>query len=151
MNNYLTTKELEQHIKDTYAKLKPYATKDGLYIPLETVFDTTTPRGFPGSFCYADDKGYHYGVINDRGVLSTKPITEDLSDITYQALENNIFWMSVEYERKRRVKRQDFRRIMFDKRLQYWKVIGDYYYERAKEEIAEVLQSSPFDDHQIPI
>ncbi len=143
MNNYLSTQDLERYIRAVYAKIEPYAKKDGVYKPLDDFFDNGTPGGQDGSFCFSDDEGYHFGV-NERGVLRTKIVTQNLNDITYQLLRSDIFWMAFEYERKNRVKGQDNRIMMFDKMLQYWSVIGEYYVEREKKKINEVLINNPF-------
>jgi hypothetical protein len=145
VNEFLSTQSLEKHIRDTYAKIESYAKKDGVYRPLEDYFATTTPNGRPGSFCYADEEGYHFGVIDIRGNIKNS-VTQSLSDITYQVLQEDIFWMSYEYERKNRLENQDNRRIMFDKILQYWSVIGEYYVEREKKKISEALKNNPFVD-----
>ena len=145
MNNYLSTQDLEQYIRKVYSKIEPYAKMDGVYKPLDDFFDVGTPGGQDGSFCYSDEDGYHFG-INERGVLRTNIITQNLDDVTYQLLRSDIFWMSFEYERKNRVEGQDNRRMMFDKMLQYWSVIGEYYVEREKKKISEALKNNPFVD-----
>lgn len=145
MDNYLSTQDLERHIRKVYAEIEPYAKMDGVYKPLDDFFGPGTPGGQDGSFCYSDEEGYHFG-INERGVLRTNIVTQNLDDITYQLLRSDIFWMSFEYERKNRVEGQDNRRIMFNKMLQYWSIIGEYYVEREKRKINEALKNNPFAD-----
>jgi len=145
MSNFLSTKELEKHIKDTYTRVESYAREDNVYKPLDVYFDIGTPHGEPGDSCYSDDEGYHIGGIEIRGDLTTT-VTDSLFEATYQVLRDNIFWMSAQYELKNRVKGQDSRRIMFDRRLQYWNAIGEEFAEREEARINEVLERNPFVD-----
>ncbi len=140
-----TTKELEVHIRSIFKKLLPFAKKDGVFKELDDYFDTWTPKGQDGSFCFSDKAGYHYGVI-ERGVLRENIVTQSLTEITYQVLSNDIFWMAVEYESAHRVEGQDFRRLLFEKELQYWRVLGEDLVVRAKQKIAETLEKAPFVD-----
>jgi len=144
MNRY-STKELETYIHSLYARLEPVAKKDGVYRLLDDYFDTGTPGGRDGSFCYADDDGYHFGV-NERGVLRVNVVTKSLSEIVFQVLWSDILWMAVEYEHAHRIKGQDFRRLMFKKMMQYWNVLGPEYSAQAEKKIADTLAQSPFQD-----
>ncbi len=91
MNTFLSTQELETHFRNTYAKVEPYARRDEVYAPLDNYFAKGTPGVQPGSFCYADDNGYHFGAIDIRGNVILNIVTQSLSEITYQVLRNNIF------------------------------------------------------------
>jgi len=146
MNKFLSTQQLEQYIRSAYAKIEPYAKKDGVYKPLNDYFAKETPNRRPGSFCYANEEGYHFGVIDIRGNLRTNIVTQSISDITYQVLRDDIFWMSVDYEKKNRVDGQDNRRIMFDKNIQYWRAINEEFAERERKKINETLRENPFVD-----
>lgn len=144
-NKRYTTKELELYIRTIYAKLEPIARKDGVYKPLDNYFDNSTPGGRDGSFCYSDDEGYHFGV-NERGSLRVNIVTQSLAEITYQVLSSDIFWMAVEYESTHRVEGQDFRRLLFQKELQYWSILGNDFVEPAEQKIKETLIKAPFID-----
>jgi|GEM_PF-1537686 len=146
VNKFLSTQELGKYIRSAYAKVETYAKRDGVYKPLNDYFAKGTPNGQPGSFCYSDEEGYHFGVIDIRGNLSTNVVTQSLADITYQVLRDDLFWMSFDYERKNRVNDQDNRRIMFDKNIQYWSVIGEEFAERERQKISETLRENPFID-----
>ena len=54
--------------------------------------------------------------------------------------------MACNYERRHRICTQDSRRIMFQKEVQYFEVIGEDYRQRAELEVNEVLKKVPFDD-----
>lgn len=144
MNSY-STKELETYIRSLYAKLEPLAKKDNVYRELDDYFDTGTPGGRDGSFCYSNDDGYHFGV-NERGALRVNIVTKNLSEIVFQVLWSDILWMAVEYEHAHRIKGQDFRRLMFQKIMQYWNALGPEYAELAEKKITDTLIQSPFQD-----
>ena len=145
MNNIFTTKELEKHIHTLYDRIKPLAQADGVYRSLDDYFDTGTPRGFDGSFCYSDEKGYHYGV-NERGKLITNFTTQSLVEIVFAVLEEEILWMAHDYERQHRIPGEDSRRQLFQKMMQYWNRIGGEYAARAGQDIKGTLIKAPFID-----
>jgi hypothetical protein len=146
-NKLLTTRELEKYIIDLYLNVKSYAENDGVYMPLQVLFENTTkPKGFISAFAHADKEGYHYTVIGDHGELHKYPITRDLFEFTYQVLNIYIFQMAVNYERANRLDDQDSRRIMFAKELQYWSLLGEDFAERGKQRIDEVLRKYPYSD-----
>lgn len=86
-----TTKKLERYIRAIYAKIEPLARQDGVYKPLDDYFDTGTPGGRDGSFCYSDKEGYHFGV-NERGELRVNVVTQGLAEIKYQVLSSDVFF-----------------------------------------------------------
>lgn len=142
---YLSIKELEQYILNSYAKVASNAENDGVYKPLAVIFNAEISCNQDGIFCYSDNTGYHLKV-NEHGSQDTTITTQSLIEITYYALENDIFWMSFEFERQNRIAGQDSRRLMFDKMLQYWGAIDNELAEYEKEKIAETLRNNPFID-----
>lgn len=146
MNTFLSTQELETHIRNTYAKVEPYARRDGVYEPLTNYFAKGTPGGQPGSFCYADDDGYHFGAIDIRGNVISNIVTQSLSEITYQVLRDEIFWMSFDYERKNRIDGQATRRIAFDKNIEYLNYISKEFAEYERQKLNIALRENPFVD-----
>jgi hypothetical protein len=136
---------LESHIRAVYSKIEETTKSEGVYRPLNIFFAEGTPSGQDGSFCYSDEKGYHFGVY-ERGVQRLDYVTPDLSEITYHALANDIFWMAVEYESSHRIAEQDFRRLLFQKELQYWNTLGVEYVGFAEQKIKDALQENPFVD-----
>jgi hypothetical protein len=69
-----------------------------------------------------------------------------LDEIVFQVLWSDILWMAVEYEYAHRIIRQDFRRLMFQKMMEYWEALGVEYAEQAKKKIESTLIKSPFVD-----
>ena len=140
---YYSTEKLGTYVRSLYARLEPLAKKDGVYRQIDEYFDTGTPGGRDGSFCYSDRDGYHYGGI-ERGELRTNVVTKNLSETVFWILSSDIFLMAVDYERAHRIKGQDFRRQMFQKRKQYWNLLGPEYAEQAEKEITDILLRSQF-------
>ena len=145
MNTFLSTQELETHIRNTYAKVEPYARRDEVYAPLTNYFAKGTPGGQPGSFCYADDDGYHFCSV-ERGIIHEEKTTQNLTEITYWVLEAQIFEMAAQYERQHRINHQDVRRIIFSKELQYLNFLGREYGKIAELEFNHILSANPFQD-----
>lgn len=145
MSNLLDTKALEKHILSEYNKVIPFMEKDGISMPLSIFFCENTVRDSQGEFCFADENGYHYRVI-ERGTLYRDDITQNFSEITYWAIEGEVAWASAIYEAKNRIPNQDFRRVMFAKRLQYLESIDPEYAQRARAEIGAILNKAPFID-----
>ena len=139
----LTTAELREHVNSIYAKLESMAKNDDVYTPLDIYFGV--PNGCDGSFCYSDEAGYHYGMI-ERGLQRTSISTENLAEITYLVLSSDVFWMAGVYECKNRMEGQDFRRLLFQKEMQYWNVLGPEYAFFAEQKIRQVLEIAPFQD-----
>lgn len=145
MSNLLETKALEKHVQSVYGKLIPSMQKDGISMPLSTFFRENTPRDIEGEFCFTDESGYHFRVL-ERGTLYHDDITQSLSEITYWAIKGDVDEASAIYEAKNRIANQDFRRIMFDKRQKYYESIDPEFARRSRTEIGIILNKAPFQD-----
>lgn len=145
MSNLLDTKALEKHVRSEYSKVIPVMEEDGISRSLDTVFRENTPSDFQGEFCFTDENGYHFRVL-ERGTLYHDDITRNLTEITYWAIVGEIAGASAIYEAKNRIPNQDFRRVMFAKRLQYFESIHPEYALRARTEIGIILNKAPFRD-----
>ncbi len=145
MSNLLETKALEEHVKSAYDKVIPLMLKDGIRVPLNTIFRENIPSDNQGEFCFTDESGYRFRVL-DRGILYHDDITQSLSEITYWAIKGEVDEASAIYEAKNRIANQDFRRIMFNKRLQYFESIDPEFTQRSRKEIEIILNKAPFQD-----
>ncbi len=112
-------------------------------------FEKYSLSSFEGYYIYTDTfgntKGYCY-VFSEKGQIERYKVTDDLFEICYW-----IFWditssLSVKYEFEHRQETQDFRRIMFAKRLELLGKLGDNYKKRGEIEITEILEETPFVD-----
>ncbi len=145
MNKLVNTKTLGEYILSMYDKIIPLMQQDGISIPLNTLFRKNTPHDNQGEFCFTDEDGYHYRVL-ERGKLYCDDITQNIIEITYWAIDSEISEAAAIYESKHRLPNQDFRRIMFAKTLQYYNILGDEYIQMAQSEIAGILNLAPFQD-----
>ena len=143
---YQSTQELKDSIHRIYGKTQSLTIKDGVYEQLHIYFAMGTPQGQPGDFCYSDENGYHYCSIGDRGEVFPEKITTSLFESTYWVIKLPIQSMSSKFESRHRVQGQDFRRIVFQKMIQYWDAIGSEYALRAEQDIAKTLAKYPFID-----
>lgn len=145
MSNLLDIKALERHVRSEYNKVIPLMKEDGISMPLNTIFCKNTPHDIQGEFCFTDQDGYHFRVL-ERGTLYHDDITQNLSEITYWAVQGDVDEASAIYEAEHRIPNQDFRRIMFEKQLQYFEAISPEYAQRARSEIEIILNKAPFQD-----
>jgi hypothetical protein len=67
MSEFLSTQELEQHIRSTYVKVEPYAKGDGFFIELGVYFSKTPHKWQPHNCCYSDEKEYRAAGFRCRG------------------------------------------------------------------------------------
>lgn len=141
----LSTLELRNYIEKLYSLLKPLTIQEGVYKPLDDFWGNGTPNGQDGSFCYSDERGYHYG-INERGKLITDVVTQSLEEISYHVMSSDILNMAGIYEAKNRIEGQDFRRLWFKKILEYWSIIGEAYVGIAEHKLQQTLEKAPFND-----
>ena len=141
----ISTSELESIIKDGYSKFKKVAEHDGIFVDLDVLFSEKLPIVFEGEYAYSDNEGYHYASV-ERGVKNMHKITNDLFEIAYWIYSDVTFRMSVEFEYKNRIKKQDPRRLYFKKQLELLGVVGDKFRKRGEIAIDEILKISPYDD-----
>ena len=143
-----STKALKRYITDLYEKAKAVTAKDGVYRPLSIRFVECMPNSEDGEYCFSGTDGYHFCSI-ERSAVVSEEVSADIFDIAYKAIESEVFWMAVEYERKHRIKEQDSRRMIFSKELQYLSAIGEEYKNRAEFEISQTLVHAPYQDSML--
>ena len=92
--------------------------------------------------------GKESGIIREdgkwlpSGAVMTLP---GIGNVPFRALAFAA-WASAIFEANNRIPRQDFRRAMFAKLLQYFEYIGPEYAQRARAEIDAILSIAPFED-----
>lgn len=129
-----------------YEKLRPFAISDGTYKSLDIYFSTGTPQNMEGTYCYADVDGYHY-CYTEKGKISMHKITKDFFELSFWVINDQIFSMALDYESKHRTKGKDPRRLLFDKELQLFAIMGEEYKKKAENEIDSILFGAPYQDH----
>lgn len=145
MFKLLITGELEEFIKEKYKKLKVAAQRDKVYCELDIYFGKGTPNNGEGAYVYSDKMGYHF-VFTERGKVNLHKITDDLFEISYWIYADQIFKMSLKYATKHKKNNQDFRRVLFDKKLEMLGLLGTNYRKRGEIAIDEILKIAPYND-----
>jgi hypothetical protein len=88
---------------------------------------------------------YHYVAV-ERGTEVFRKSTSDLDELLYWIFDGVTFSMACAYELEHRIPGQDFRRLMFSKRVELLTSIDPDMGRRGKEQIAETLRNAPFND-----
>ena len=142
---FLNTQELEKHIYELHEKLRSATEVIGIFKPLDIYFAEIPPQNFEGVFCYADEKGYHYGGT-ERGEIQLNNLTCSLFEVSYWVMSGVTSAMASDFEAKHRVQGQDIRRIWFEKQIELLGIIGDNYRKRGEIDIDEILKIAPYQD-----
>ena len=82
----------------------------------------------------------------ERGNIYKKVTTQDLFEITYLCMVEDISDMASLYELKHRNKNQDTRRLSFAKELELFEQIGEQYYKYHKDRIEDIINKNPYED-----
>ena len=143
--NIICTKELEAKIKKEYDRIKETAEQEGIYADVEIVFGKKSPAEYEGPYAYADEEGYHY-VVSERGKIVEHKITDDLFEISYWILQSEVFQIALNFEVRNRMKSQDIRKLLFEKKLELLDKIGKNYRKREEIRIDEILKANPYND-----
>ena len=105
----------------------------------------STPSGFGDPHVEIDNKGSHY-VIWERGREHERRTTEELDELLYWLMKDIVFRMASDYELHHRIPNQDFRRLLFNTKLNLLKRINADFYNRGKDEIDKILIDAPYND-----
>lgn len=145
----LTTHELAAVVRKEYDKLRVVAEQDGIYRSLDKYifFEENVPNvSINGLYLFADNAGYHYVSIDERGNESHK-ITDDIFEVCYWVYNSQTSLMSIKFaEKNPSDSRVDHRRLMFKKQLELLGLISENYKKRGEIDIDEILKEAPYDD-----
>jgi hypothetical protein len=114
--------------------------KLGVNVPFHT---QATHTG--ASHVELDGDSYHY-VITERGSEFERRKTHDPDELLYWLLYDVVFDLAVGYEVEHRVEGRDFRRLMFEKKVEYMEVLNPHWAQRVRDHNARVLAAHPFED-----
>lgn len=109
-------------------------------------FEESNPSKAPGTYIYEDSLGYHLDIVGDRGGIAEAKTTTNLEDIYFELCWTLASSISTLYAGENHEKGKDWRRIMFEKRIQLLKSISSDFAERGKQIIDEILENAPYDD-----
>ena len=92
-----------------------------------------------------EDSIFYY-ISSDRDYDLFEKTTSSFDELMYWILDRIVSRMAMDYELSNRVQGQDSRRIYFSKKLELIGKINPAWRQQAKENIDEILKSSPYID-----
>ena len=88
---------------------------------------------------------YHY-VRTERGAENERRISENEDELLFWLFSDFVFDLACKYELENRVPGQDFRRLLFSKRIELMGTIKPEWAERTSNDIQEILAKHPYSD-----
>lgn len=144
MNQFLSTLELNDYIKEHYIRI--IEKEINQEVKLSNLFFTVgTRNSVEGTYIYSDNSGYNYLYI-EKGEVKVHKITTDILHISYWVVEDIVFDYSIAYATNNKITGRDFRRQLFQKEKEIWKNLDSYGYQKKKEEIENILLKNPYVD-----
>jgi hypothetical protein len=113
--------------------------------PCATGRINTTPRHDGSSHIESRDGGWDY-VVTERGSEFERRRTTDPDEVLFWLVADLTWGMALEYEFTHRRAGQDFRRIMFAKRIELLNRVNPQWANRVQEEYDRILVEHPFVD-----
>lgn len=140
---FLTTKEIKEKVLEKIKILKK-SQKNNLDIE-HIYFGEGNFQNREGISVFSNVKGYHV-IYTERGKEMRHLVTDNLFELMYWIFRDIIFSIASEYEKKNRIKNQDFRRVIFMKEIELFSIIDTNLAKRCEIEIDEILKIAPYDD-----
>ena len=144
MNEVLSTVKLKALIEDAFVKKLSGILDQEINLP-EVYFAKGTDNSAEGTYVFGDEKGYNY-LYTEKGKIRKHEITNDILQIVYWTLDDVIFNFALEYATKFRKTGQDFRRKLFQKEQEIWKMLDEDGYNKKCLEIKKTLEENPYTD-----
>ena len=88
---------------------------------------------------------FHW-IVTDRGSEIERRTTNSREEVEYWLVRGVVFALSIERVLKIRAAGQDFRRLMYEKRIEIMKSISRKWGDRIEKEIENLLIEYPYDD-----
>ena len=107
----------------------------------------TTSDGFGTPYIEIDEKGYNY-VVSERGTEFERRHSKDVTKVLYWILKDIVFILASEYEIENRRSDEDFRRILFAKKIELMEILDHNYAKWLRAELDKILEEHPFEDRK---
>ena len=143
---YLNLQDIENKIKELLSTIERGVEKEDRVENDNLFFQQRNENYLPGTYVYVDEKGYHIDYVGDRGGIVDKKMYTVIEDMFFQLCWEKVSPISIKFASKNREKGKDWRRIMFNKRLELLKMTNNNYYEQGKEIINSILAENPYND-----
>lgn len=103
-----------------------------------------TENVFPeGESIYIKNGEYHY-VTKERGKIVMEHISTSVDEILFQVFSDITFSLATQYELENRKESEDFRRVLFQRKLELLGKINVAYKKREEKEIEKILEIAPY-------
>lgn len=135
----MNTLKLKQMIEELLNKSEH---ANDLLKELNTHYHFTNELGEPGTYIYFQDTVYNIVVVEDRG-KQVRTITND-----FKVVINDVIWeisSSLSTKIAMRMPNKNFRKIMFEIRLEILSSIGDNFKEDGEKRISKILKNNPLE------
>ena len=109
-------------------------------------FRKSNSNGMSGKYVFFNDKGYYLDTVGDRGGFYEQKYFKTFEELSFDLCWDFCSVISTKYASKNRVRGQDWRRIMFAKRVQLLAKVDEQFGRAGQEKINEILQGNPYDD-----
>ena len=135
----LSTKQLQDYIVKELKK-EPNMTIRDLH------FYAGQADGIEGIFVFSQDGKYILRTI-EKGAIIDQYETTDERDLLWNIVENTSINSVLQYAKDHTVSGMDFRRAMFERRLEIFSTFGADFKQKAEREIAKILDTNPYNDN----
>lgn len=105
----------------------------------------TTPQ-HDGSYHVELVSGKYHYVRTERGAENERRIAKNEDEILFWLISDLVFDLACKHELKNRIPGQDFRRLLFSKRIELMGTVKPEWAERTQQDIQKVLAEHPYND-----
>jgi len=144
MNEVLSTANIKELIEDSFVKRLSGILGQEIDLP-NVYFVKGIDNSAEGTYIFSDEKGYNY-LYTEKGKIRKHEITNDILQIVYWTLDDVIFNFALEYATRFRKTSQNFRRKLFQKEQDIWKMLDEDGYNKKCLEIKKTLEENPYMD-----
>lgn len=143
---YIKLEEIKKEIDILFSIIDEGVEKEYRVEYNSLFFQQSNEKYLPGTYVYVDEKGYHIDYVGDRGGFVDEKIYTAIEDLYFQVCWEKVSSVSVKFASKNRETGKDWRRVMFEKRLELLKMLDINFYEKGKKMIGEILLENPYND-----
>jgi len=142
-----TTTEIQKEINGYFSiingKIDDAYQISGLH---DLFFKESNDNYLPGTYVFSDKEGYHLDMVGDRGGIVENKTFSNIEDLYFELCWQMVSEISTNYASKNRKEGEDWRRIMFSKRIELLNEISEKFALHGKKKIDDILSENPYDD-----
>jgi Immunity protein 63 len=88
----------------------------------------------------------YYYVVAERGMENNRKKTTEIEELLHWIFKGVTFSMACDYEVAHRIEGQDFRRLLFQKQIEFLNILDSGWATQMKKEKEQILEKHPFVD-----